>query len=351
MGIGYLDTKLYRLVDSVDGEFTWQEAEQGFKPNVLILSRQHYHESCKQYPIENTAEVKKLIRLELSANDGLSQFVTYKQQDGKTASNQWQLNEVLGAKIVVPESFLIGYKRPHFDVTEFQSEATQVYVVNTPQGIVSTVKGGMIQDVNAFSMASGVRTINSDDSSLMSFQQFAVFTAAQLPKLLAQYGVSLLVKQEKKLDFQELVKPLCLTLGGAISLYLVVSSAYLELQGYRIDAQIADNTEQVNQALSIQNEYNMLTEKLLRQQAFIESQAVKTSFWFVLEPLMQQAKFRTIRFRNDRYVLNGETKQATKLLDMLIQDPLVTDAKFDSQIRKSRNNEVFTISFRLKEAG
>ncbi|QLE86110.1 hypothetical protein FLM48_14160 [Shewanella sp. Scap07] len=349
LGIGYLDTKLYRLVDIADGQFKWQEAPVNFKPNVLILSRQHYQESCKQYPIENKSEVKKLIRLELSANEGTSQFVTYKAQDSKTASNQWMLSDVyLGAKFVLPESFLIGAKQPHFKVTELQNEESQFYIVNTPKGIISTVKGGLINNVNAFSMASGVsvdQTINS-----MSFEQFANFTAAELPQLLIQYGSQFFVKQDSNLDVQDLVKPVFLTLGASLTLYLLIGSAYLELQSYRITSQIESNSSQVNRALNIQNEYNQLTEKLLRQQDFIESQAVKTSFWLVLEPLLQQAKFRTIRYRNDRYIINGETKQATKLLDMLIQDPLVTDAKFDSQIRKSRNNEVFTISFRLSGA-
>jgi len=349
LGVGYCDTKLFRLECDKNGDLSWQEAPVGFKPKVLILSRNLYKESNKNYPIDNPSEVKKLVKLELSSVGGVNQFTCYKPVDGKISTNKWHFDEIKSsAKIIIPESFLIGINLGYFTTVELKTNSSKSYIVRTPNGIISATQGGLITDVNSFSMASGVTSQSEGRLKSLSFNQMAELVGLNLPQILLKYGKEFYVKPSNDTALQDLVKPLFVTIFSVLFLYLMLSSAYLVFQDWRITAKLENSSDEVNQALLIQNEYNKLTNTLVKQQSFIDTQSTKTPFWTVVEPLFQEARFRSIRFRNQRFVLNGETEQATRLLELLISNPMVEDAKFDNQVRKSRRNEVFIISFRLK---
>lgn len=352
LGVGYYDTKLFRLECNTNGDLYWQEAPVGFKPKILILSRNLYKESNKQYPIDNLSEVKKLVKLELSSETGANQFICYQPVDGKISTNKWHFDEIKSdAKIIIPESFLIGINLDYFTTVELKTNVSKSYIVRTPNGIISATQGGLIADVNSFSMASGV-TVQAESEGRfqsLSFDKMAELVGLNLPQVLLKYGKAFYVNPKNDRALQDLVKPLFISVFSVFFLYLILSSAYLVFQEWRITAKLENSSDEVNQALLIQNEYNKLTTELVKQQSFIDTQSIKTPFWTVVEPLFQEASFRSIRFRNQRFVLNGETEQATRLLELLISNPLVEDAKFDNQVRKSRRNEVFIISFRLKE--
>ncbi|WP_108947126.1 hypothetical protein [Shewanella halifaxensis] len=351
LGVGYYDGKLFRLVCAPDYKLLWQEADEDFRPSILILSRKLYTEYTDSYPLESQLEVNKLIALELQSKSGINQFITYKANDGRIASNKWHFEGVnIGAKVIIPETFLLGSNLAFFKAVEVIGNNSTSYIVNTPRGIISAVKGGLISSLNSFSMASGVSETLGPDFTQVTFNQMAELVGKSLPVLLAKNGKAFYVSQQKGGDFQQLAKPLFITASFVFILYLLLSSVYLEVEAWRVSTKLENGSAEVDEALSVQNEFNKLSAELSRQQLFIDTQSTKTPFWTVLEPLLQEARFRSIRYRNGRFVLNGETEQATRLLELLIANPNVDDAKFDNQIRKSRNSEVFLISFRLKGA-
>ncbi|WP_299791204.1 hypothetical protein [uncultured Shewanella sp.] len=351
-GVGYYDHGLFRLQLNGEGVASWKKADDSFVPRVLIVARGHYQEVSKTYPLDDRKEVIKLLKLEAQSQPGYQQHVVYPSHEGQTATNQWFFDPHLpDCKLILPESFVFGFNCPLFSTLITHFKQGQLYITRTPFGVVSAPKGGLITNTASFAMASGISlpggpdVVTPDEVSDILHAQTVIQT---LPKLLTQYPVNFLVKSDSSTQWTQELKPVLLATLVTATLYLTLSSAYLGVQGLWLDAQLDDNRDEVEQALNIQTEFNQLSAELNKQQAFISTQSIKTPFWQVIEPLMQQARFTSVRYRGERFVLIGETSKATSLLEALVANPNVIDAKFDNQVHKSRKKESFTISFQIK---
>lgn len=349
LNIGYFDGNLYKLT-LVNGKPSWQPAsQQQFKPWILIAGRAYYEEQAKAYPIDNRREVNKLVSLELEQREGDSAFITFPPSDGKVSVNNWHFSPLLPqARIRVPESALLAWDAPMLAALTFQCQNQVLFAVNTPKGVVSSLRGGLIQDIDSFAIASGIALTPTSETETDSDKSHAENILDSLFKLLLRYPTAFVHSGSAQGDWQTSLNRLLFgaALGGA--LYLSVSSGYLMFSEHRITSQLEQQREVVNQSLMVQNQYHQLLSELESQRSFIASQQSTTPFWLVIEPLMQHARFRSLKYRNGRYQINGETDKATDLIDMLNRSPMVKDAKFDTQIRKSRKKEVFLISFLIE---
>lgn len=349
--IGYFDGELHRL--SLSGsEFAWQPVQdnQTFTPNILVVGRAFYDESCQSYPIDNRKEVGKLLRLELETQTGRSAAITYPAHEGKVSSNSWRFSDdVPNAKQIVPESVLLAWGLPSLVAKTVTTDNTELYFVRTVNGLVSSIKGGLISDINSFAVASGISLASVHHTQAESpADGHAQQIAHALPKLFAHYPTAFTSRQP--LDQDRQLNLLRLGVGAACGFvaYLAISSAYLSVTHYQLTEQIDAQRQSVNLSLDAQTRFNQINQQLKTVNQFIRSQqSARTPLWQVIEPLMQQAQIKVIRYRNDKYTLSGETQQATQLLELLSQSDLVSDAKFDRPVRQSRNSEVFSISFSI----
>ncbi|MGI2156709.1 hypothetical protein [Shewanella baltica] len=350
-GVGYFERGLFRLQLDDQGAASWVDAESNFVPKILIVARAHYQEVTKTYPLDDRKEVIKLLKLETQTSDN-QQYVVYPSLDGRTSVNQWFFDSKLpSSKLMLPDSFVMGFERPLFTILISHFRQGVLYITRTPSGVVSASKGGLITSTPSFAMASGISLPSAADEDVshhVSDLQHAQMIIQSIPKLLMKYPLNFWVKNKTPNQWAQQLKPALIATLITAGLYLAISSSYLGAQKLWLEAQIDNNREDVEQALSIQFDFNQLSAELEQQQAFIATQSLKTPFWQIIEPLMQMASFSSVSFRNGRFVLIGETLKATSLLETLIADPKVTDAKFDNQVQKSRKQETFTISFQIK---
>lgn len=351
VGVGYFNQKLYTLKVNNAGELSWHESSGETVPRCLIVAREHYQEEQVAYPVESKKEVKNLVLLDQVEQDRalISSFVIYPSENGKTSVNQWVFDHsVPKAMCIIPESYLLTSGcEPYQAITSYHGQRRS-YFTKTPTGVVSSVQGGLIADINSFAMASGVVLSNTLPPVEVTAKEHADVIGAQiLPFLLKEAHHFIYKDSSQNSGLEKNSVPILLSSLLASAMYLGVSSGYLLWQEQKFDQAVENNRSSVNQAISVQNDFTRLTKELKQQREFIATQSLKTPFWEVVAPLFKQAKFRTLRYRNGRFVINGETNRATDLLDILNDSPLVTDAKFDTGVRKSRKKEVFIISFVL----
>ncbi|CAH1552942.1 hypothetical protein [Vibrio rotiferianus] len=351
LGVGYFNKKLYLLKLDSSGNYSWELPQKGKMPNCVIVSREHYQESHTSYPVETRSEVKNLVALEQaeSETNGATIHRIYAADNGKTSINSWLFDDVVpNAKLIIPESYFLSADLDFYQPIISSFSESLSYSTRTPNGVVSSLQGGLISDIESFAMASGVMLNQRLPAIRISREQHAEHIASKLIPFLFTDG-KYFIYQDKTQN-TGLEKNAVTMIGSALliaTLYLGLSSGYLLWKEQQLEQVIADNRYKVNNALSVQNRFTELANELALQQAFSSTQSVKTPFWQVVAPLFQHAKFRTLRYRNGRFVINGETSKATELLDIINSSPLVSDAKFDTAVRKSRNKEVFIISFVL----
>lgn len=352
LNIGYFDGGLYKLT-SESGKLSWQAvSQQQFRPWILIVGRAYYEEHAKAYPLESRREVSKLVALELEQRDGDNAFMTYPARDGKVSVNIWHFDAMPlpsqqdtplpSAKIRVPESAVLAWRAPMLSALTFQCPSHRLFAVNTPKGVVSSQQGGLIQDLDSFAIASGIALGTPAEQPDVSHADAA---AQGLAALLFQNPTAFIQTSGQQGDWQTNLNRLLVGAMLGAACYLGLSSAYLTFREYQINSQMEQQQEKVSQSLAIQNQYQQLIAQLDNQHRFIDTQQATVGFWQVLEPILQQASLRNVQYRNGRYQLNGEADKATEVIERLNQHPWVKDAKFDSQIIKSRKKEVFLISF------
>jgi len=310
---------------------------------VTVISRKYYSEAVHKYPIDDKAELIKLLKLEFQEQPKTF-FQIMKIQDGNALVNVWQFSELCPESLVyIPESLLIGSLLESQSSAEIKTQPP-LYVASSNDATHSSLSSVIINDINKFSMSVGV----SQQKEVIQIAQndFASVLAYGLSKLNINKFISLVEKPSNDKLLNSL-KKLFIPFSLVFTSYLAIASSYLVYQEANLKEQLSKHNDSVDSALNIQQNVDAQLEQFNAIADLLEGKQATSVMWLVIHDLFKQVKFSNIRMVNGRTVLRGSTAKATLLLEQLSKIPYLEDAKFDYPTRSRKDIDVFVISFNL----
>ena len=371
----YTQGQLYRFVYGAQGQGpALQLAEQGFKPQIIILGRDQYQEQLLSYPIDNHTALTKLLKLQYTQAD--SRYLVVSRAEGQSQVNLWQYQANLpSARVLIPESYLLSQtlQRNQLLVQEpLHVEGNTLFVASQHKGVVSALKNTLVSGPLLFSAALGINVQHTLYSKDTECAARLITGLMACPRLQLGTFITSAKGSAQGMNFKTLGLPVVVLL----SLYLALTSAWLGWQQQSLQSQIAAEKQQLHQALSLQDDFNRQQDRLVKLEAFFHQQQSRSLVLLTLAKLIEDAQIDVLRFNDGRFMLLGKTNpvprdseaeantaqsaggneaqpaekpiyRATEFLEKLISLPNVTDARFDSAVRRSNNYENFTVSFVL----
>ncbi|NTS76913.1 hypothetical protein HR060_08520 [Catenovulum sp. SM1970] len=312
---------------------------------ICILGREYYREVVKNYPVDDPKSLSKLLKLEFSNNTNISHIITNKDQ-GSSLVNVWDFEESgLDKIILLPESFLLGKQLNNGDVLLLSAFEQDVFITNSQKATHSGIANSLISSVSRFTSSVGVslgKKIDLKEESLVP--AFAKgLSLCSIKELLSFSRISV-----SKSDYPHIFKALGVPSVLVLSLYLMMSSAYVAYQSSQLTTKNASQNEQISLAFSLQDKYSNTYSQLDKLELFTQSQKSKSEVWLVLAMLYEHAEISSLRYQNERFVILGKAAKATDFLSRLSNIPGIYDAKFDFPTRKSKKTESFNISFLIQ---
>lgn len=344
----YYNGKTYRFNLDENQNLILQQVEHTEnKASILIVARAFYSEQAKDYPIDNKAELKKLLALEFAVNDNYHTHI-WGSENGHSQVNIWQFNQsVPSAYILLPETLLLGLSANEQQIITLNSdnsEERKLFIGRLGKVIHSLRSTSIINSTQRFSMSVGIAP--SEQNVIIDQNSFAKQISYGVKKLTLPI-ISTFIQRSQKVDRMQLLKNICLPFFMVLSVYLILTSGYLSLKKYNLQQQLASHSSEVSSALNLQQSLDDKQTRYLALQHFFSNQQTSSPVWLPMAELFPQAQFTNIRLDNNRFILRGTTQQATQLLEQISKHPRIADAKFDFPTRKNRNQDAFVISFVL----
>jgi len=358
---GYFADTLYAFKPVGQSDFELQSVDDRTSHTLrwLILGREHYFETSKEYPIANKRDLKRALHFD----DNKAPFSGVTLQHIERVNEQshrvtfWVINPNVLKQIacspwlILPESYLLA-KAMHKQVNlaTIKCISKTLYISQTGQGICSGVQSQQTPNVESFAFSTG---------SPLSVNTEQYFTAT------ADNFVGLLIKGLKSLELTMLQgflvqlndtnwktypwKQAGIIAATVFSAYLMATSAWLVFKQESLDYKISAQKEVINQALSLQKKYQ---QELQWQQTLSKPLEGTFPYWYTwpttLEVIAVGSKITAVHYKNNKIIIHGETNKGVKATDVLAKlsdNANVVSPSFSQPVRKRRDKESFAISF------
>ena len=360
---GYYADSLYTFERSVDKNVILQPIKHNPPPQLswLILGREHYFETSKEYPIANQRDLKKALKFEDDKAPFSGVTLQYIQRLNEQSHRVtfWVYKpsalDILASQpwVVIPESFLLAKAIGSSDfLTEIKCLNKTMFLSTTGQFIQSGIASVQVPTIEHFAFSTGSPT-SVKNKSLITYTKndfvpllYAGIKSLTLPEL-QQFILKTKQLNWKNYPWRQ---------GGMISsviiaVYLTLTSTWLLFQKHHIEQQLIDQTEQVNEALALQKKYN---EQNQWQQILALPLANQSPYWnvwpIVLETISLGVVIQSLQFTNDEFILRGranESIKATDILANLSKNINIISPSFSTPVRSFRGKDEFTINFTL----
>ncbi|GHF80871.1 hypothetical protein [Thalassotalea marina] len=311
----------------------------------LIVSKEHYSEINQTFPVDDPAQLKKILKIQYPNNKNYRYFI-WPLKNGQSHVTIWHFkSNCPEAYIMLPETMLlskISLDKQCTVVIQRSEKLPKLFVSCSGNSLHSIIEKGLIKSPELFHTAIGEaeqrKAIYIDEQELLKI--FAIG--------LSRVGLSELasfVKVTSKLDVSNQLKAFVIPLSVICSLYLLVSSGYLLFKGYSLEKGIDELSVSANSSLQVKTSVAELSQRYKTLKLFLQDKFPESTVWQLIFTLFNDAEFSNIRLEDGRYVLRGSTEKSTKLLNIINESGMAHDAKFDFPVRKNRGKEVFVISF------
>jgi len=349
----YYNGKMFRFVLNNSTLNLAPDENSENKPLLLIVSRAFYTEQAKSFPIDNKAELNKLLALQYPTENNYHTH-SWGSENGQSQVNIWQFDQQLpAASLCLPETLLLALSAQEQQVLSLVKETNDnennkptLFIGRLGKVIHSLVPTVVINSAQRFIMSIGIPP--TDDNVEISADSLPTQLGNGIKKLSLPL-ISNFIQRGQKADNLQRLKNITAPLLLVLSIYLALSSGYLLFKKFNLQQQLDQNSSEVSQALDIQQLLDKNQTRYLALNDFLASQQNRSPLWLIMVDIFPEAQFTNIRFENERYVLRGSAKQATDVLELFNDNARVLEAKFDFPTRKSRNRDNFVISFKLMQ--
>ncbi|WP_448546875.1 hypothetical protein [Thalassotalea fusca] len=341
LSISYYDGKHWRF--GVNGDkVTLEEIDQ--PASVVIVSREFYQETVQRYPVDDLKEINRILALELNSPDKVGK-IAYKGE-GYSLVNLWQFHgDCINARVLVPVSWLLSTGLSNGKVQSWECNK-RLFLAKSNGACYSTLESALIKNASVFALSVGISEAGIEPVKAQN--DFAKVMLTQFSQLSPQ-ALLRFVRKPNENEKKSWVLKVGLPVALIYISYLAMTSGYLLWKEDVLNEKLVQHSEQVNDALTIQNEIDENLAKYQNIESFLENKSLNSTIWIIVRPLFEKVTFSNIRTVNGRVALRGTTAHATLLLEELSKHRLVEDAKFDFPTRKRKDMEIFVISFVMKD--
>lgn len=358
----YLSDVLYRFSESNNSlSLVAASNVKGINsaPRLLILGREHYFETSKLYPIANRSEVKKAALLDdISAPyTGKRLFSIHKVDEQSHRVNFWIIpNSVIeqygdSVKIVLPESYVWAKSIEQQDnFININCTNRSLIVYNGKRKLSSGLIGKGIRSVGEFALVSGLSQPDENEVFITADNQCKYLVSGLKNITVEQWpGFWLSAQGEKKANFPW--RAIVSTTMACGIVYLLITSGWILYKDNQLNTELDSQRLAINEALDSQKDYLNIQQQNALLAEPLSSQEPHWRVWLVVKEIASTgAKIRAIDYRFQKVTIDASTAKgssATSVLELLTNNPLITDAHFSKPISRSLGQEVFSIRFSL----
>jgi hypothetical protein len=346
--VSYLDKQAYHINDDSG---LWQQSSASSR--LLIVSRHNYTEQIQWLPVSRRSEAKKLVKFAQSAKGDARYYVLGEPLNGKTPVVWYQFKpQVLAYSAIcyLPETILLGVGCQQEDVLIYQSpdNDSDIYLCRNHAGVSSAVKGGLLQSAQQFMLAQGSALqqstrLNATEHKKRLVQ--ALFKLRQLP-LAGLVNKTVLQRNNATHSFYRYVWPL----AGAVTLYLLMASSWAQYRLQDSQSEVQQFNKAANQLLAQRENIDTMLNRYQQLQQVLPESDNLLQLWSVLAPLYQQGvTVSYLQQRQQQVTLRIEADSATEALQLLVQQPGVTQAKLDGNVRRQGKKDIATVNFVVQQ--
>lgn len=329
---------------------------------VVIVGREHYFESFKDYPIGNLRDLKKVVKNEVWSFpfEGIrfSHFERLSEQMHRVTS--WVVkSEVLDSLtsvpwFLVPETACVA-ALPNIQAVSLGRLGKKLHVANVSSGLVSSI---FPDDESRSSLSLSMR--DHFKSSINTDAEWVEISAKSSPSFIIKGMGELIMRAPFRFlvpigfDFTAYYPwakalKLCASLGLC---YLLLTSMYLRGLGYWLDHRIHSIGDNAETSLELRRD-------IVRQTAQLESvEEVLTEvqpLWAVWDILLDLAAddvtFSAINGSDSGVVFYAQAARASEVLSRLLQDSRVVSAEYAAPVSQQGEGQRFAIRVKLKKPG
>lgn len=277
--------------------------------NVCLVERDAYWHTQKAYSNVNAFELMKLIKVEIRH---IAPF------DGDV---YWQLEKL-----------------------SFDSAVVNYFVI--PRNVVDVIKPSC-QFIYPESINSQKNSLLLTNNSVSKPQVLnESIEAVENSNIFTLIGFFCKRVHKETTAIQKLTTKLLLMLSSiSVGLFVLISSAYLSFMQSYYQSETASNVDAVNHALNVQKEIKSRFESKQEFDKFFVDNRNVLALFSQLDLQGQEYEITRVYLHPKGFKLTGTTKKsATDILALLIQSPLVSEAKFSRPVSKNRRgDEIFVI--------
>ena len=347
---GVLDRLLRRVAWHASERRNLSRQPGDFFPLVTILGREHYSERSKTYPALGRHDLEKVLREELVGEPPTLTLLGPINGDKREVSFfrlDLAVIEALPRSIfILPESVLLKAQLLTQSWAEVERQGYRYFLF---RGGPSQPAGGALRARELVAMAAGV-----DPAQVPEEWRGADEVLQRLRRSLSKLPISSWWSCRnplpRRLGLDAVAwKPLAMTAGLVLFVYLALSSIYLQaLLGHRNG--ILDTLgPEIQEGLVADNETRVLAARRDALLGLWAGRADTQLIWQgVALALQNRASVQQFELRSGRVSLRGEAEDASEVLAVLSRQSGFADASFDAPVRTARNGrQNFAISFAL----
>ena len=350
--VGFWSDRLYDFNDQ-NGQVSEFRPSASSTKLILVVSREYYIESVKDYPISRASDLRKVLRNEIwrFPYDGLlvRRIDALPPQSHRVTS--WVIKQEVFDQLgyqpffVVPESACLQYIAKSSSVERL---GRTVFVAETPDGLISSLgkDASLLRDLGTLPKdidSSNDGHIKLDQASTPS----AIFNGLLKALTTRPYDFATGIAFEK---LKYVPKRAIVGITGSVLLvYLIFSSLYLLLANNLIDYKLAEGHDATELSLGALEEVKTYSSKA---KGFKNILTRKEPLWVAWDILLDVKKTGvTVRAVNRSssgvtYFLTAES--STAVLGWFMEDPRIAFAEFALPVRSVSGQDQFAVRVELK---
>jgi hypothetical protein len=350
--VGFFADQLYAFSLSSD-IYSFESAEPSqLRPRILVMGREHYHESVKDYPVGDARDLKKILSTQSlpSPYPGQTFQMIERLSEQSHRVTTWVIKttslETLAHRpwLLIPETMCILQQRSSPALITTTRPGGQVTFAIGESGVFSSLaskKADLRQSALIKSSTSYFGDVTPEIETPTSFDTVQILWRGLVKTLLSTpMSFMLPVERSSAYPWSRAGKLSAMIFAA----YMLVSSAFLLSADSWVNFRLSQIQGQAAESLDIRRELRARSRSLGAMNDIAKTMAPTWTVWEIFLGLQDSnTSFTAIAYSNGVVTLSGLADRATDVLSQLGENSAVKTAEFKSPVRKRRDREQFVI--------
>lgn len=354
--VGFLADGLYTFRFSSDALTLERDESPQTNYRLLVVGREHYHESVKDYPVGDVKDLKMILSTQthFSPYQGETFHVIERLSAQSCRVITWIIKKTsidnlpFRPWLLVPETFCLFHCSSPSTPLTISRAGQEVTVFAGDSGLFSflNVKEA---DENTFSyIKSAIPYFGHPDSNaeLKAEEDAASILWRGLSAAIFSHPMSFLMRMERSFSYpwNKAAKLIAII----FALYTIMSSGLILASNVWADYKLNEIQKRNVEVMQVRSKFRSQARLAADMNGTLKNMQPTWTVWEVLLGLQYaDTKVTAISYGNGLLTLTGTSSRATDVLSELGENKSVASAEFSSPVRKSRDRERFIIEAKL----